>query len=44
MPIGYEVFAGNRVDVTTVKDIVETMETRYGLAQRIWVRTAGRRE
>jgi transposase len=41
MPIGYEVFAGNRPDVTTVEDIVETMEARYGLAQRIWVMDRG---
>ena len=26
MPLGYEVFAGNRTDVTTVEEIVETME------------------
>ena len=37
MPLGYEVFAGNRTDVTTVEEIVATMEQRYGLAQRIWV-------
>ena len=41
MPIGYEVFAGNRADVTTVEAIVETMEARYGLAQRIWVMDRG---
>jgi transposase len=41
MPIGYEVFAGNRTDVTTVEDIVEAMERRYGLAQRIWVTDRG---
>jgi transposase len=41
MPIGDEVFAGNRADVTTVEDIVETMEARYGLAQRIWVMDRG---
>jgi Transposase DDE domain len=41
MPLGYEVFAGNRTDVTTVEEIVETMETRYGLAQRIWVMDRG---
>jgi len=41
MPLGYEVFAGNRVDVTTVEEIVETMEGRYGLAQRIWVMDRG---
>jgi transposase len=41
MPVGYEVFAGNRTDVTTVEDIVEAMEARYGLAQRIWVMDRG---
>jgi transposase len=37
MPLGYEVFAGNRADVTTLQEIVETMERRYGRASRIWV-------
>lgn len=37
MPLGYEIFSGNRVDVTTVQHVVETMESRFGLAQRIWV-------
>src|SRR5437867_2120773 len=41
LPLGYEVFAGNRNDVTTVEEIVETMEARYGLAQRIWVMDRG---
>src|SRR2546427_2393408 len=41
MPVGYEVFAGNRADVTTVEEIVEAMEARYGLAQRIWVMVRG---
>jgi transposase len=41
MPLGYEVFAGNRTDVTTVEEIVETMEARFGLAQRIWVMDRG---
>jgi hypothetical protein len=41
MPLGYEVFAGNRVDVTTVEEIVGTMEARYGSAQRIWVMDRG---
>jgi transposase len=36
-PLGYEVFAGNGSDVTTVEEIVETMECRYGKANRIWV-------
>ena len=34
MPLGYEVFDGNRVDVTTVEEIVGTMEARFGLAER----------
>lgn len=41
IPLGYEVFGGNRVDVTTVEEIVETMEGRFGLAQRIWVMDRG---
>ena len=41
MPLGYEVFAGNRSDVTTVEQIVETMEARYGRADRIWVMDRG---
>jgi transposase len=41
MPLGYEVFAGNRIDVTTVEEIVTTMEQRYGLADRIWVMDRG---
>jgi transposase len=41
MPLGYEVFAGNRVDVTTVEEIVEAMEARYGIANRVWVMDRG---
>ena len=41
MPLGYEVFAGNRADVTTVEQIVQTMESRYGRADRIWVMDRG---
>lgn len=41
IPLGYEVFAGNRADVTTMQEIVETMETRYGKADRIWVMDRG---
>ena len=41
MPLGYEVFAGNRVDVTTLQEIVETMERRYGRADRIWIGDRG---
>lgn len=37
LPVGYEVFDGNRRDVTTLEDIVELMETKYGKAHRVWV-------
>jgi transposase len=41
MPLGYEIFDGNRTDVTTVEEIVETMEARYGEADRVWVMDRG---
>lgn len=41
MPLGYEIFAGNRADVTTLQEIVGSMEARYGKAQRIWVMDRG---
>jgi hypothetical protein len=41
MPLGYEVFDGNRSDVNTVKEIVESIEAKYGTADRIWVMDRG---
>ena len=41
LPIGYEVFDGNRRDVTTLEDMVELMETKYGKAKRTWVLDRG---
>ena len=41
IPLGYEVFAGNRNDATTVKEIVEAMEKKYGRANRVWVMDRG---
>jgi transposase len=35
-PLGYEVFAGNCNDVTTLQGIVARMESRYGREGRIW--------
>lgn len=40
-PIGYEVFAGNKTDVTTVETIVQKMEDAYGKPDRIWVMDRG---
>ena len=41
LPIGYEVFAGNTADVTTVQEMVELMEKKYGKPKRIWVLDRG---
>ena len=41
MPLGYEIFAGNTTDVTTVQRIVECMEERFGKANRVWVMDRG---
>jgi transposase len=41
MPVGYELFAGNKADVTSVQEIVTTMEERYGKAERVWVMDRG---
>jgi transposase len=41
IPLGYEVFAGNRHDATTVEEIVEAMEGKYGRANRVWVMDRG---
>lgn len=40
-PFGYEIFAGNRADVTTVQEIVETIESKYGKSKRVWVMDRG---
>jgi transposase len=37
LPVGYEVFDGNRVDVTTLEEMVGLMEGKYGKAKRVWV-------
>ena len=41
LPLAFEIFAGNRNDVTTVEDIVQMMEDKYGAAQRVWVMDRG---
>jgi transposase len=41
LPLAYEVFAGNRADVTTVEDIIDLMERKYGRAERIWAMDRG---
>ena len=39
--MNFEVFAGNRTDVTTVGEMVRKMEERFGKAQRVWVMDRG---
>jgi transposase len=41
MPLGYEIFAGNTTDVTTVQQMVEQMEERFGKVNRVWVMDRG---
>ncbi|MGH8732019.1 MAG: IS1634 family transposase, partial [Burkholderiales bacterium] len=40
-PLGYEVFAGNTHDATTVQTIVETMEARHGTVGKVWIMDRG---
>jgi transposase len=37
LPVAFEVFDGNRPDVTTTQEMVEMMEAKYGKANRVWV-------
>lgn len=41
MPLGYEIFAGNTTDVSTVQQVVENMEERFGKMNRVWVMDRG---
>ena len=41
LPLAYEVFDGNRTDVTTVDEIVQMMRDKYGHERRTWVMDRG---
>ncbi len=41
LPVGYEVFEGNRHDSKTLQEIIEAMEAKHGKARRIWVLDRG---
>lgn len=41
LPLAYEVFDGNRTDVTTVEEMIETMREKYGHERRTWVMDRG---
>jgi transposase len=40
-PCSYEVFNGNRADVSTMEVILRTVQRKYGKARRIWVMDRG---
>jgi transposase len=41
LPLAFEIFDGNRVDVTTTQEMIQIMESKYGKANRIWVMDRG---
>ena len=41
IPLGYEVFDGNKNDSKTVEEIVQALEKKYGQANRVWVMDRG---
>lgn len=41
MPLGYEVFAGNRHDATTLEEMVAHIEQLYGRVGRVWIMDRG---
>ena len=41
LPVAFEIFDGNRPDVTTTQEMVEIMEAKYGKANRVWVMDRG---
>jgi transposase len=40
-PLAHQTFAGNTRDLATVKHIVNTIETRFGTSDRVWVMDRG---
>jgi transposase len=36
-PLSYEVFEGNRADVTTLEEMLEQVEAKHGRARRVWI-------
>jgi transposase len=41
LPVAFEIFDGNRPDVTTTQEMVQIMESKYGKANRVWVMDRG---
>jgi transposase len=36
-PLSYEVFEGNRADVTTLEDILDSVQRKHGSLGRVWI-------
>jgi len=41
LPLAYEMFPGNTADKTTLRDMLQLIQQRYGAAERIWVMDRG---
>jgi len=41
LPLAYEMFPGNTSDKTTLRDMLQLIQRRYGAARRIWVMDRG---
>jgi transposase len=41
LPLAYEMLPGNTADKTTLRDMLQLIQKRYGQAQRIWVMDRG---
>ena len=41
LPLAYEMFPGNTADKTTLRDMLQLIQQRYGSAERIWVMDRG---
>jgi len=41
LPLAFEIFDGNRADITTTREMIDAMEKKYGKAERIWVMDRG---
>ena len=40
-PLGYEVYDGNKHDSTTVQEVIDSIEKKYGRVHRVWVMDRG---
>jgi len=41
LPLAYEMFPGNTADKTTLRDMLQLIQKRYGQAERVWVMDRG---